>query len=36
MHKYGLELIYKVYSQYELVTSERMKVIEEVLLQRIE
>lgn len=36
MHRNGLDLINKVYSQHELVTSECMKAMEEVLPQRIE
>lgn len=35
MHKNVPELIQQVYLQHELVTSERMKVMEEVLLKRI-
>lgn len=33
MYEYVLELIRQIYSQYELVTSERMKVMEELVLK---
>lgn len=35
MHRNGLDLINKVYSQHELVTSACMKVMEDLLLRQI-